>query len=247
MQVVTKRAGLENALEIGDWLIEKSHEDPVVVFEVRTKLDEAIECVTVISMRLSTLKNEAHHSLLSEQQLTEMADDMETRLDRIDSQLGLLDPVSARYTVARQQHERFKPVFHEVQQLREIQDAIASFHATEAAPDEAAPDEAAQSEAGQEMTTQGEPAGMAEDLSSAIKASNGERVSGLSRRWETAWHTVANYHLQITTVLPFEERYHYAMKRFVPTLESAENELEMLQTSGPAERANRETAVQVRI
>ena len=198
MQVVTRKASLENALEIGDWLIEKSHEDPVVVFEVRTRLNEAGEAVEDISLKLSSHKSEAQKMLLSEQEYTDMADDLEERLDHVEAQFSLLDAISARYLVARQQHEYFKPLFHQVQQLRDCQEALASFH---------------ESETGAE--------GEAQE----------HRFHDLTKRWHSVWHTVANYHLHITAVLPFEERHHYAMKKLLSVLSDNEKQLEKLQVA----------------
>ena len=202
MQVVTRKASLENAVEIGDWLVEKSHEDPVVVFEVRRRLDEAAKSVEDLSLMLSSHKNEAQKMLLSEQECSEMADDLEERLDKVEAQFSLLDPVSARYSVARQQHEYFKPLFHQVQQLRDCQEALASFHDSDNETDSETQD---------------------------------GRVSELTRRWEAVWHMVANYHLQITSVLPFEERHHYAMKKFSSVVSDGEKQLEKLQTAFDAE------------
>ena len=201
MQVVTRKASAENAVEIGDWLVEKSHEDPVVVFEVRTKLDEATKAIEDLSLKLSSHKNEAQRLLLSAQEFSEMADDLEDSLDQIEAQFGLLDPVSARYSVARQQHDYFKPLFHQVQQLRDCQEALASFLENETG-------------------TQGE-------------ADDG-RVSDLTGRWQSVWDTVANYHLQITAVLPYEERHHYAMKKFSAVVADGEKLLENLQLSNQA-------------
>ena len=55
------------------------------------------------------------------------------------------------------------------------------------------------------------------------------RVSDLTIRWQSVWDTVANYHLQITAVLTFEERHHYSMKKFSSVVTDGEKELENLQ------------------
>lgn len=212
MQVVTRKATLENALAIGDWLIERSHEDPVVIFEVRTRLDEATKAVEEVSMMLSSFKSEAHRILLSEQECSEMADDLESRLDRLDVQFSLLDPISARYPTTRQQHDYFKPLFHQVQQLRDSRDALDSFHEKE---------------------------GVYRDEAKAGK------VRELTSRWQVLWNTAANYHLQITTVLPFEERHHYAMKRFTLALLDGEKQCESLQKESKEENENLQADVKV--
>ena len=197
MQVVTRKANFENAVEIGDWLIEKSRENPVVIFEVRTRLEEATKPVEDLLMELSSHKNELQRLLLSEQECSEMANDLEAKLHQLEAQYSLLDPISARYTIARQQHEYFKPLFHQVQQLRHCQEALAAFHESEGGVQDEA---------------------------------RNERVFGLTRRWQNVWHTVSNYHLQITAALPFEERHHYTMKKVLSVLSESERQLEKLQS-----------------
>ena len=197
MEVVTRKARLENAIGIGDWLVEKSREDPVIIFEVKTKIFQAVTSVEDLSMTLSTFKSKAQGWLLSEQEFTEMTRDLEAKFDRIEAQLGLLDPVSARYTVARQQQEHFRPLFVEVQQLRDFQDAISTARGFGKESVEESPANA--------------------------------KIMALTERWKTAWNVVANYHLQITSVLPFEERHHYAMRKLMPVIDECEKKLENLQ------------------
>ena len=208
MHLVTKRAGLENAVAIGDWLVERSHEDPIVVFEVKTRLDETLKAIEDLSQHLSSHKNEAQRLLLAELEFTEMVEDMESRLDRAELQLSMLDPISAKYTVARQQHEQFKPLFREIQQLRHVHDAIVV-----------------------SLGADSGDGGIDDPAKELLKAKANEKVSDVTRRWQNTWSIAGSYHLQITSVLPFEEIHHYGTKRFQSKLEEAENELEMLKSS----------------
>ncbi len=201
MQLVTKKAGLEDAITIGDWLVERSREDTVVIFEVNTKLYEAMNAIEAMSIRLSTVKSQAQQVLFVELEFSEIITDVESRLDGLELQLSMLDPISAKYRVARKQHEQFKPLFHEVQELRNVIETIA-------VPSD----------------------NVSEDGDVVPVESSLIRVSDLKMRWQATWDIAAKFHLKITNVLPFEERYHYAVKHLIPILDDAEEKLEEIRS-----------------
>ncbi len=201
VELVTCRVTLQNGAHSGDWLIEKSRQDPVVVYEVTSRLKDVKKPVDDLSKKLSLYKTELENVLMQERNFSEIVENFSEKLDKIEDQVDKLRPVSAKYTVARSQHEDFKPLFREVQNLKKLHDAVVT--KKEEIEKEPGSDDG---KSGTESTEE-----------SVLRKAN-----ELTKQWEVIWDNVTRYHLQITSVLPFEEIYHYAVLRFVPWLEDAE-------------------------
>ena len=201
IELVTKKAGLQGARNDGDWLVETSRQDPIVAFEVQTGLEGVEYPIDSLSNKLSTLKGDLQDALVRQQKFSETVESFDDQLQKVDDKISDLKPVSAKYTTARVQHEKFKPVFREVQQMRPVYDVILEYN--EKLEKEPRIDEE-------------------QDLAS-------KKVPDIKKRWQRIWDTVTKYHLQITTALPFEERYHYTVLRFAPWLDDAEKKLKPLQ------------------
>ncbi len=209
VDLVTNRVKVQNGANSGDWLIEKSRQDPVVVFEVTSRLADVKKPMDDLSRKLSMYKTELENVLLQERDFMSTVEDFADKLEKVEDKTDKLRPISAKYSVARSQHEDFKPIFREVQNLKRIHEAVV------------------------EKKNEIEKSPRADDDTSTDSAEENilKKAEELTKRFEGIWENVTKYHLQITSVLPFEEIHHYALLRFVPWLEDAEKKVKELQNA----------------
>eukprot|EP00794_Sanderia_malayensis_P006649 gene6649-7395_t len=205
VELVTSRVTLQNGANSGDWLIEKSRQDPMVVHEVTSRLKDVKKPVDDLSRKLSVYKTELENLLLQERDFSHIVENFDEKLDKIDGKFEKLRPVSAKYSVARSQHEDFKPIFREVQNLKKLHDAVVA----------------------KKKEIEEDHADSDKQLDDSVEK-HLRRAGEQTNRWNEIWDSVTKYHLQITSVLPFEEAYHYTVLRFVPWLEDAEKKVKEL-------------------
>ena len=213
VELVSCRVKQQNGNNYGDWLIEKSRQDPVVVHEVTSRLKEVTKPVDDLSRKLSFFKSELDNHLMQQRDFVETVDAFDAKLRKMEDKVCKLRPVSAIYSKARGQHEEFKPVFRDVQNMKKTYESVIEQK------------EKIEKEYGTSPLEDSEDARM-------------KKVPELDRRWKLVWDTVTKYHIQITTVLPYEEIYHYAVMKFAPWLEDTEKkvkQIEMRPLSKPEE------------
>ena len=214
MELVNTRVKLQNGCNYGDWLIEKSRQDSVVVHEVTSRLSEVSKPVDDASRKLSMFKTELEKQLMQQRDFVGRIDDLAEKISKTEDQINKIRPVSAKYPTARGQHEDFKPLFREVQNLRKVHETVMQ--------------EKEKIERGSGDMVEKETPENA--LQEAVK-----KAGDLDRRWQTLWDTMTKYHVQITSVLPFEELHHYSVLRFVPWLEDMEKKVKQIQKA-PTQR-----------
>lgn len=201
VELVNCRVKQQNGNNYGDWLIEESRQDPVVVHEVTTRLKEVTKPVDDLSRKLSLFKSELENYLMNQRDFAEIVDDFDAKVRKMEDKTNKLRPVSAIYSKARGQHEEFKPVFREVQNLKKIHEAVLE----------------------QKKKHAGSMPGDADNVTL-------KKIPELDRRWNVIWDAVTAYHIKITAILPYEEIYHYAVMRFSPWLQDAEKKAKQLAT-----------------
>ena len=124
MELVNCRVKQQNGNNYGDWLIEQSRQDPVVVHEVTTRLKEVTKPMDDLSRRLSYFKAKLEDHLMSERDFLQIVDGFESKLRKLEDGVLRLRPVSALYSKARGQHEEFKPVFREAQNVKKVHETV---------------------------------------------------------------------------------------------------------------------------
>ena len=210
-ELVSCRMKQQSGHDCGDWLIEKSRQDPVVVHEVTSRLQEVTKPVDDLSRKLSFFKSELESHLMQQKNFAEIVPDFEVKLRKMEDIAWKLRPISAIYSKARGQYEEFKPTFREVQNVKKIYGNVLE---------------------------QKEKVGEDLDTVSPEVAAAAKTLPELGHRWESILDTVMKYHSQITAALPQEEVFHYAVMKFAPWLEDTEKkakELEMRPISRPEE------------
>ena len=191
----------QNSYDIGDWLIEKSHQDPVVTQEVTSRIAELSQPADELSRKLGFLKSELEKNLTQQKNFSEIVNDFDVKLGKMEDAAWKLKPISAIYSTARGQNEEFRPIFREVHNVKKVYDSIFERkEGVEREVDTVSPEEAA-----------------------ALK-----RFPELERRWKVIWDTVTKYRSQMTSVLPSEEKCHYVAMKFAPWLENAEEKVKQL-------------------
>ena len=191
----------QNGYDVGDWLIEKSHQDPVVIEEVTSRIAELSRPADELSRKLGFLKSELEKNLMQQKNFSEVVDDFDVKLRKMEDTAWKLKPISAIYSTARGQNEEFRPIFREVQNAKKVYDSIL------------------QRKEGVEREL---------DTINPEDAGALEKFPELERRWKVIWGTVAKYNSQITSVLPTEEKCHYGAMKFAPWLENAEERVKQL-------------------
>ncbi|XP_065062306.1 titin-like isoform X4 [Rhopilema esculentum] len=204
MELVNIRVKLENGKNYGDWLIEKSRQNPLVVNEVTGRIGEVTKSADKISRHLSVFKKELENKLIQQKGFVELVEDFGAKLEKAEQKVNRLRPVSARYLTARKQHEDFKPIFREIQSLKQVSDAVM---------------------VEKEKTEHGTDSALLSSETDESKKDAAKKVSEFESRWEALWKRATAYHIQITSVLPFEEMYHYTVLKFAPWIEDAEKAL----------------------
>ena len=106
--LAAKKADLQADYTTGDWLIERSKRDPLMVHEVQSRLDEAQKPIDQLIKKLNDYKAELFNDLHLHQELSQKVDDLEDKLRAVEDKGTYLKPVSAKFTVARGQQEQFK-------------------------------------------------------------------------------------------------------------------------------------------
>ena len=229
VELVTCRVTLQNGANSGDWLMEKSRQDPVVVFEVTSRMKEVTKPIDDLSKKLSMYKTELENILLQERDFATIVEDFSEKLNKVEEKTTKLRPVSAKYSVARSQHEDFKPIFREVQNLTGIHEAVV------------AEKERLERESGSK------PDDSDRSISDSSEFIALQKATELDKRWEKVWDAVTKYHLQITSVLPFEEIHYYSALRFTPWLEDAEKKLKKLLIPQNTKDAFDETKKEIKV
>lgn len=103
-----KSDDLQKDYAIGDWFIEKSKQEPLVVHDVEKRLKDVQDPVDDVLKKLNDYKAKLVTSQHEQQALEEKLDNLDSSLNSLEEQVNDLKPVSAKFTVARSQQETFK-------------------------------------------------------------------------------------------------------------------------------------------
>ena len=203
MEVANYRMKRQTGQDYGDWLIEESRHDPVVVHEVTSRLMEITKPVEDLSRKLSYFKSELESHLMQQKNFVKIVDDFGVKVKEMEDCAWKLRPLSAIYSKARGQHDEFRPVYREVQNVKKAYESLLERKKrVEEETDSVTPEETA-----------------------TLK-----KFPELDRRWTSVWDTVTKYHGQITGVLPAEEVFHHSVMKFAPWLHDIEKKVKQIQT-----------------
>ena len=105
-ELVVAKSTLQDDYVIGDWLIEKSDSDSLVIHHVHSRLDDTLKSTDELTKNILTFKSEIYKSL--KRPFGDKMDTVETQLCAIGQKISSFKPVSARFVGARSQHDQCK-------------------------------------------------------------------------------------------------------------------------------------------
>ena len=99
---------LQKDRQIGDWFIENSKHDPMTTHEVQSRLDSTQQPLDELVNELNDYKSKLVAAQTDKQALDEKVDGLSSNLEKLEELIADLKPVSALFTVSRQQNEELK-------------------------------------------------------------------------------------------------------------------------------------------
>ena len=99
---------LQKDRQTGDWFIEKSKHDPMTTHEIQSRLDSTQEPLDKLANDLNDHKSKLVAAQHDQQALNEKIDGLSSNLEKLEELIADLKPVSALFTVSRQQNEELK-------------------------------------------------------------------------------------------------------------------------------------------
>lgn len=99
---------LQKDRQTGDWFIEKSKHDPMTTHEVQSRLVSTQEPLDKLVDSLNDHKAKLVAAQHDQQALNEKLDGLTSNLEKLEDLVANLKPVSALFTVSRQQNEELK-------------------------------------------------------------------------------------------------------------------------------------------
>lgn len=104
-ELLDYKATLQTDYVIADWLIEKSECDPLLVQDLKSRLDQEQTSSDDVMKALLTLKSHVVKTFDQNKSLEDKLDSFEVHLHAVDQKISALKPVSGKFVEARNQRD----------------------------------------------------------------------------------------------------------------------------------------------
>ena len=106
--IAKHRALLQQAENVGQKLIDSSHQDPAVVADIHGQLNKVRAVLDKMAAKMEQRQNRLQNVLLQSQEFQVSFDDFLERLAKVEEQIARQEPVSAVYDTVKEQNREQK-------------------------------------------------------------------------------------------------------------------------------------------
>lgn len=116
--IAKHRAILQQAENVGQKLIDSSHQDPVVVADIHGQLNKIRAVLDKMAAKMDQRQDRLQNVLLQSQEFQVSFEDFLEKLAKVEEQIARQEPVSAVYDTVKDQSREQKVLYHKIPKIR---------------------------------------------------------------------------------------------------------------------------------